>query len=61
VLAARARLEFQTRKADRMTKLRKTGNVAVSTADEAEAAARVMFCSAPIRLLYITFTRSRRV
>jgi len=39
--AARARLEFQSRKSDRMTKLRKTDNVPVSTADEAETAARV--------------------
>ena len=41
IQAARARLEFQGRKADRMMKLRKTDNVAVSTADEAETAARV--------------------
>jgi RND family efflux transporter MFP subunit len=41
VEAARARLEFQARKADRMVRLRKTDNVAVSTADEAETAARV--------------------
>lgn len=39
--AAKARLEFQARKADRMTKLRRSDNVAVSTADEAETAARV--------------------
>ena len=41
IQAARARLEFQSRKADRMTRLRKTDNVPVSTADEAETAARV--------------------
>ncbi len=41
VVAARARLEFQARKADRMARLRKTDNVAVSTADEAETSARV--------------------
>jgi RND family efflux transporter MFP subunit len=41
VEAARARLEFQARKADRMARLRKTDNVAVSTADEAETGARV--------------------
>jgi len=41
IQAARARHEFQMRKADRMTKLRKSDNVAVSTADEAETAARV--------------------
>lgn len=39
--AARARLEFQRRKADRMITLRKTDNVAQATADEAETAARV--------------------
>ena len=41
VEAARARLDFQARKADRMARLRKTDNVAVSTADEAETSARV--------------------
>ena len=41
VHAAHARLDFQLRKADRMTKLRKSDNVAQSTSDEAETAARV--------------------
>lgn len=41
IKAARARLEFQRRKSDRMITLRKTDNVAQATADEAETAARV--------------------
>jgi multidrug efflux pump subunit AcrA (membrane-fusion protein) len=41
VQSARARHEFQMRKSDRMIKLRKSDNVAASTADEAETAARV--------------------
>ncbi len=41
VEAARARLEFLERKSDRMARLRKGDNVALSTADEASTAARV--------------------
>jgi RND family efflux transporter MFP subunit len=41
VEGASARLEFLTRKSDRMTRLRKSDNVALSTADEAATAARV--------------------
>ncbi len=41
VESARARLEFLERKSDRMARLRKGDNVALSTADEASTAARV--------------------
>ncbi len=41
VEGARARLEFLERKSDRMARLRKTDNVALSTADEASTAAKV--------------------
>ncbi len=41
VQSNRARFEFQSRKADRMAKLRRTDNVPAATADEAETGARV--------------------
>jgi len=41
VQSNRARLEFAARKSERMIKLRRTDNVPVATADEAETAARV--------------------
>jgi RND family efflux transporter MFP subunit len=41
VRSGRAKLDFQKRKAERTTELRKNDNIAISTAEEAETAAKV--------------------
>jgi RND family efflux transporter MFP subunit len=41
VLSSRAKLEFQKRKSDRAVQLRRNENIAISTAEEAETAAKV--------------------
>ncbi len=66
VRSARAKLDFQKRKADRENELRKNNNVAISTAEEAETAARVADselheAEANLQLAQLELVRSREL